>query len=211
MKKLLALLLLPSLAFAGNIGENYVGASLGDYTWENINTSNPIDVSGLSFEIRGNYALHSGVSYVADLSLQFLSANGLDGTPAIIDVDITKFDILLRPYYTFQDIKLFANLGLSSLSADMNGVELIDDSAFLPGVGFEFSIDKITFSPAVNFVDYGIPAEGMTWSLPLQYQINDSIDALFKYEGSNLDDYISSGVRQENELSTWSLGIDYKF
>ena len=93
----------------------------------------------------------------------------------------------------------------------MNGVELIDDSAFLPGVGFEFSIDKITFSPAVNFVDYGIPAEGMTWSLPLQYQINDSIDALFKYEGSNLDDYISSGVRQENELSTWSLGIDYKF
>ena len=211
MKKLFAFLLLPSLAFAGKIGENYVGASLGDYTWENINTSNPIDVSGLSFEIRGNYALHSGVSYGADLSLQFLSANGLDGTPAIIDVDITKFDILLRPYYTFQDIKLFANLGLSSLSADMNGVELIDDSAFLPGVGFEFSIDKITFSPAVNFVDYGIPAEGMTWSLPLQYQINDSIDALFKYEGSNLDDYISSGVRQENELSTWSLGIDYKF
>ena len=211
MKKLFALLLLPSIAFAGKIGENYVGGSLGDYTWENINTSNPIDVSGLSFELRANYALHSGGSYGADLSAQFLSANGLDGSPALIEVDITKFDILLRPYYTFQDIKIFANLGLSSLSADASGLELIDENAFLPGVGLEFSIDKISFSPAVNFVDYGIPAEGMTWSLPLQYQINDSIDALFKFEGSGLDDYISSGVRQENELSTWSLGIDYKF
>ena len=211
MKKLFALLLLPSIAFAGKIGENYVGASLGEYTWENINTSNPIDVSGLSFEFRANYALHSEGNYGADLSAQFLSANGLDGTPALIEVDITKFDILLRPYYTFQDIKIFANLGLSSLSADASGLELIDENAFLPGVGLEFSIDKISFSPAVNFVDYGIPAEGMTWSLPLQYQINDSIDALFKFEGSGLDDYISSGVRQENELSTWSLGIDYKF
>ncbi|MDA0343560.1 MAG: hypothetical protein O2908_05640 [Verrucomicrobia bacterium] len=211
MKKLFALLLLPSIAFAGKIGENYVGASLGEYTWENINTSNPIDVSGLSFELRANYALHSEGNYGADLSAQFLSANGLDGTPALIEVDITKFDILLRPYYTFQDIKIFANLGLSSLSADASGLELIDENAFLPGVGLEFSIDKISFSPAVNFVDYGIPAEGMTWSLPLQYQINDSIDALFKFEGSGLDDYISSGVRQENELSTWSLGIDYKF
>ena len=211
MKKLFALLLLPSIAFAGKIGENYVGASLGDYTWENESSSNPIDVSGLSFELRANYALHSGASYGADLSAQFLSANGLDGSPALIEVDITKFDILLRPYYTFQDIKIFANLGLSSLSADASGLELIDENAFLPGVGLEFSIDKISFSPAVNFVDYGIPAEGMTWSLPLQYQINDSIDALFKFEGSGLDDYISSGVRQENELSTWSLGIDYKF
>lgn len=211
MKKLFALLLLPSIAFAGKIGENSVGASLGEYTWENINTSNPIDVSGLSFELRANYALHSEGNYGADLSAQFLSANGLDGTPALIEVDITKFDILLRPYYTFQDIKIFANLGLSSLSADASGLELIDENAFLPGVGLEFSIDKISFSPAVNFVDYGIPAEGMTWSLPLQYQINDSIDALFKFEGSGLDDYISSGVRQENELSTWSLGIDYKF
>ena len=211
MKKLFALLLLPSIAFAGKIGENYVGVSLGDYTWENINTSTPIEVSGLSFELRANYALHSGGSYGADLSAQFLSANGLDGTPALIEVDVTKFDILVRPFYTLQDIKLFANLGLSSLSSDMNGIELIDENAFLAGVGFEFSIDKITFSPAVNFVDYGIPAEGMTWSLPLQYQVNDSIDALFKYEGSNLDDFISSGVRQENELSTWSLGIDYRF
>jgi hypothetical protein len=211
MKKLFALLLLPSIAFAGKIGENYVGASLGDYTWENESSSNPIDVSGLSFELRANYALHSGGSYGADLSAQFLSANGLDGSPALIEVDITKFDILLRPYYRLQEIKLFANLGLSSLSADMNGIELIDENAFLPGIGLEFSIDKITFSPAINFVDYGIPAKGATWSLPLQYQINDSIDALFKFEGSGLDDYISSGVRQENELSTWSLGIDYKF
>jgi hypothetical protein len=29
MKKLFALLLLPSLAFAGKIGENYVGAQIG--------------------------------------------------------------------------------------------------------------------------------------------------------------------------------------
>ena len=29
MKKLFALLLLPSIAFAGKIGENYVGAGLG--------------------------------------------------------------------------------------------------------------------------------------------------------------------------------------
>ncbi len=28
MKKLFALLLLPSIAFAGNVGENYVGAEL---------------------------------------------------------------------------------------------------------------------------------------------------------------------------------------
>jgi hypothetical protein len=211
MKKLFALLLLPSLAFAGKIGENYVGVSLGDFKWENTNTTQNIDMSGLAFELKANYSIYQNKGYGVDIYAEFLSANGLDGTPALVEVDFSKFDALVRPYYKVQEIVIFANLGVSSLSSDVGGIELIDKSAFIPGVGLELSVDKLTFSPYVDFVDYGDPASGIFWILPLHYQINSNIGASFKFLGSGLDDYVSSGVTQENDVTSWSLGLDYKF
>jgi hypothetical protein len=59
MKKLFALLLLPSLAFAGNIGKNYVGAKLGATNFGVDISGVDVELDGFSFRLGGNYKIYS--------------------------------------------------------------------------------------------------------------------------------------------------------
>ena len=89
MKKLFALLLLPSIAFAGKIGENYVGVELGSSSIgfaysDNDPTSVAIDSSGFSWEISANYNIYkpNAGKYGADLYLSYYNTTTSKGDRA---------------------------------------------------------------------------------------------------------------------------------
>ena len=110
MKKLLALLILPSVAFAGKIGENYLGLELGstnfDFgaSWGTGSVSG--DANGFSFGIGGNYNLYEkeDANYGVDLSIAFHNGSGdekvndTDGDAWNIDSELSIFTVGLRPH-----------------------------------------------------------------------------------------------------------------
>ncbi len=81
MKKILSLLLLPRLVFAGKIGENYVGVELGstnfDFKYSDPTHSVATDANGFSWSISGNYNLYqpNTAQYGVDLGLTYLNGS----------------------------------------------------------------------------------------------------------------------------------------
>ena len=134
MKKLFALLLLPSLAFAGKIGENYVGAKIGQGATGLEISGIDVDWDGFAFKLNGDYNLYSAVNYGSDLNIDFISGSSLDG-PLGTDADLSKFEAILRPYIKFSDLIFFANLGVVSTDIEIKTddyVGKVDKSKFLP-------------------------------------------------------------------------------
>ena len=106
MKKLFALLLLPSLAFAGNIGKNYVGASVG-YMSSNFEVASvDFDFDGFAFGLGGNFnAVPLSSSYGADISISFAQGSGLEGNSNVtnalganVEIDSTSMVLAFRPF-----------------------------------------------------------------------------------------------------------------
>jgi hypothetical protein len=220
MKKLLALLLLPSLAFAGKIGENYVGVELGstniDFGYsDNDPTNVATDANGFSWEISGNYNLYQPTAekYGADLMLSYFSASGDDsakdnnGDTWITDTDISIFKLVLRPHYDIGGFKIFVDLGLlhQDYEIDINsGVSKAsgDSSEFLYGAGFELSTGNFTLTPSVSWAETpsiksnsGNTYNGndtVTFSIPVSYSYSENIDITASFSAINNDDFVNS-------------------
>jgi hypothetical protein len=221
MKKFFALLLLPSIAFAGKIGENYVSAQVGfaDVGFEVLDTEFTWD--GFAFELAGNVALVTEESYGLDLHLSLLHAPSLEG-PGSSETDVTFLNGLARPYIHLGSSKIFANLAFSKASWELNGESQLDDTEFSPGLGIEFSSDKLTIAPSIDYVNYGegIPlGNGDTWedgraliyTIPVSFQYSEKVDVTFKYEIADFEELSLNGLNNGYIYDSFMFGIDYKF
>jgi len=221
MKKLFALILLPSLAFAGKIGENYVGAQIGfadvganfagvKTTWD-----------GFAFELAGNMAVVSQESYGLDLHASLFVGPGLEG-PFNSESDVTFFNGLVRPYLQLGSTKIFANIAFSNANWEVDGVEELDETEFSPGLGLEFSLNQLTFAPSFDYVNYGDGTplgNGVTWedgkaliyTIPVSYQYSDKVGITFKYEIADFEELSFNGLKYGYLYDSLMFGLDYKF
>ena len=221
MKKLFALLLLPSIAFAGKIGENYLSAQIGftDVGAEVMSVKTTWD--GFAFEIAGNMAVVSEDSHGLDLYLSLLHAPSLEG-PVNSEADVTFLNGLARPYILLGSTKIFANLAFSNASWEVDGVSQLDETEFSPGIGIEFCLDKLTVTPSIDYVNYGegIPlGNGVTWedgkaliyTIPVAFQYTEKVDITFKYEIADFEELSFNGLNNSYLYDSLMFGIDYKF
>lgn len=196
---------------AGRLSVHYLDVSLSQMDFE----VSSLDFDNIGLEVGLNMPLYSNQNYGLDLFAEVLNGR-LDG-PATSEVSIQRFDLMFRPYYRLDSSSFFANIGYSSLSSNFSSVPtgsstLIDDSILLLGLGFETSLENITFSPQIEFSDYGIPGEGLLYSLPISYKLSDLFDINFKYEFSDFDSFVdSSGNTTEAKINLFHLGLGYKF
>jgi len=115
---------------------------------------------------------------------------------------------------TLSDIKIFANLGVSVADLELKiapNTYSVDESSFLPGLGFELSFEKLTLTPTVDWVDYDSTAEGVFINLPVSYEYNDKVSITFEYEVASFDDFTISGTKCEYIFDSLMIGLDYKF
>jgi len=221
MKKFFALLLLPSIAFAGKIGENYVSAQVGfaDVGVELMDAK--VTWDGFAFELAGNVAVVTEESYGLDLHLSLLHAPSLEG-PVSSEADVTFLNGLARPYIHLGSSKFFANLAFSNASWEINGESLLDETEFSPGLGIEFSFDKLTIAPSIDYVNYGEGTplgNGVTWedgkaliyTIPVSFQYSEKVDVTFKYEIADFEELSFNGLKNSYLYDSVMLGIDYKF
>ena len=220
MKKLFALLLLPSIAFAGKIGENYVGAQIGfadvganlagvKTTWD-----------GFGYELKGNLAISNQESYGIDLHASFLHGPSLEG-PVNSESDISFFNGVARPYVKFNNFILFANLGFSAASWEIDGSEALDETEFSPGLGLQAQFDKLTITPSFDYVNYGEDTiigntvwedgKALIYTIPISYQYSDKVDFTFKYEIADFEELSINGLKYGYLYDSLMFGLDYKF
>ena len=221
MKKLFALLLLPSIAFAGKIGENYVGVELGstniDFAYsDNDPTNAATDANGFSWEISGNYNLYQPAAekYGADLMLSYFSASGDDSAKDNgnqtwkTDTDVSIFKVALRPHYDIGGFKIFVDLGLLHQDYEMDvinsGTAKVsgDSSEFLYGAGFELSSGNFVLTPSVSWAETpSLKTSGgdtyngndtLTFSIPVSYSYSENIDITVSFSAINNDDFVHS-------------------
>ena len=220
MKKLFALLLLPSIAFAGKIGENYVGAQIGfadvganlagvKTTWD-----------GFGYELKGNLAISNQESYGIDLHASFLHGPSLEG-PVNSESDISFFNGVARPYVKFNNFILFANLGFSAASWEIDGSKALDETEFSPGLGLQAQFDKVTITPSFDYVNYGEDTiigntvwedgKALIYTIPVSYQYSDKVDFTFKYEIADFEELSINGLKYGYLYDSLMFGLDYKF
>jgi opacity protein-like surface antigen len=218
MKKLFALLLLPSIAFAGKIGENYVGAKIGQGATGLEISGVDFDWDGFAFKLNGNYNFYSDAKYGTDLNIDFISGSSLDG-PVGTKADVSKFEGVLRPYMIISEITLFANLGVVAADLEIKADDFtgkIDKTIFSPGVGIEFSLDKLSVAPSIDWVDFdSTNAKGIFVTIPASYAFQDNISITLEYEMASFDSFDTTidgdDVRAEYIYDSLMVGIDYKF
>jgi hypothetical protein len=231
MKKLFALLFLPSLAFAGKIGENYVGVELGstniDFGYSDSGSTNvATDANGFSWEISGNYNLYQPTAekYGADLMLSYFSASGDDSAKDNgdqtwkTDTDVSIFKVGLRPHYDIGGFKIFVDLGLLHQDYEMDIINddtakvSGDSSEFLYGAGFELSSGKFVLTPSVAWAETpSLKTSGgdtyngndtVTFSIPVSYSYSQNIDITASFSAINNDDFTrTQGTRWEKVKS----------
>ena len=229
MEKIFALLLLPTLAFAGKIGENYVGVELGstniDFSYSSTTNFVATDGNGFSWEISGNYNLYqpSASDYGVDLFLSYLSANSDDSANDrdndrwTTDTDVSVLNVGFRPYYDFGGFKLFADLGLFRQDIDIdlttpNAVNVNGDSSeFAYGLGFEFFSGKFSIAPSISWsetptlkasINETFNGKDMvTYSIPVSYSYSDNIDITASFSAINNDDFVHSTTSTEKVKS----------
>ena len=241
MKKLFALLLLPSIAFAGKIGENYVGVELGSSSIgfaysDNDPTSVAIDSSGFSWEISANYNIYkpNAGKYGADLYLSYFNTSSDDSAKDnsnqtwIVDTELSVFALLVRPHYDFGGVKVFADLGLfhQDIKSLVNTTNITGDSTeFLYGVGFEVTSGSLSSTPSISWTESPSLKVGdstytgndtTTYSIPVSYAYSESIDITLSFSAIDNDDFTALAdtdqAKVKTEITTiWGIGIDYKF
>ena len=214
--KLILLLLSSSLVFSASIGSNFLGVNISHTKFEQ--TSGNFEVDGVGFGLIGNYNLYGAESYGIDVNAEFSFANNLSGTPTTVEVEIARLDYVFRPYYQLPLIKIFADIGYSSIKSERTNPnsKLLDSNRFLPAIGFEGSIgpigkSELYFAPTLDFVNYGYKAKGLMYSIPLSYPINEKFGINANCTQSSLDSYKIGSTEIKNKFSVWSIGFDLKF
>jgi hypothetical protein len=197
--------------------------------------------------LEGNFNAYNpeNQQYGIDIPLSYLSIStessgpDSDGDPVTSDFDVDLFQILLRPYYQFDNLIIFLDLGLNYLTIEgdlMYGggdipVGKSGKASFSGGFGFEFGFsESFSISPYVgwsesemcsltqggtqyNFADVDVFAI----SVPLTYSLNEKYDVTFSYTFSDFDrsSVINGAVGSPDSLdieATFiSLGLGYKF
>jgi len=220
MKKLLALLLLPSIAFAGKIGENYVGVELGstnfDFKYTETAGSVSTDANGFSWKISGNYNLYdpSSEQYGLDILLSYYNGSGDDtgvptsgsSTPWTTDTELSIFTAILRPHYDFGGFKVFLDLGLFHQDIELDIKHSSTDKAtgdsteFVYGAGFELDLgDKFSIQPSISWTESpNVNSSSnsfkgndtVTFSIPVSYSYSENIDITASFGAVNNDDFI---------------------
>jgi hypothetical protein len=220
MKKLFALLLLPSIAFAGKIGENYVGVELGstnfDFKYTETAGSVSTDANGFSWEISGNYNLYdpSSEKYGLDIMLSYYNGSGDDtgvptsgsSTPWTTDTELSIFTAILRPHYDLGGFKVFLDLGLFHQDIEIDIKHSSTDKAtgdsteFVYGAGFELDLgDKFSIQPSISWTESpNVNSSSnsfkgndtVTFSIPVSYSYSENIDITASFGAVNNDDFI---------------------
>ena len=229
MKNLFVLLLLPSIAFAGNIGKNYIGASVG-YISSNFEVASvDFEFDGFAFGLGANFnAVPLSSSYGADISISFAQGSGLEGNSNVTnalganaEVDSTSLVLALRPFTKLGSNIVFADLAYSygKSELDVAGFKTTDsDSAFALGVGTEIDLNNLTFTPSLTWIFNDNEAasqidlsEAISLSLPFDYHYNEKLDISFSYSHLFYDSFTVSGVSIKPSGDAFSLGVKYKF
>ena len=231
MKKLFALLLLPSIAFAGKIGENYVGVELGstnfDFKYTQTAGSVSTDANGFSWEISGNYNLYdpSSENYGLDIMLSYYNGSGDDtgvptsgsSTPWTTDTELSVFTVILRPHYDLGGFKVFLDLGLFNQDIEMDIKNSSTDKAngdsteFVYGAGFELGLgDKFSIQPSISWTESpNIKSslntyngnDTVAYSIPVSYSYSDNIDITASFSAINNDDFTNTTTSTEKVTS----------
>jgi hypothetical protein len=236
MNKIIALMLLPSFAFAGKLGQNYVGVELGSTDIEfGYSDSSPLSVktdsTGFSWEISGNYNIYnpSAKKYAADLLLSYYTGSGkksgidTDGDKWTTDTELSAFTAVIRPYYDLGGIKVFADVGVINqdievvLKHDNNRKVPGDSTEFIYGVGFELTSAKFTITPSASWSESpDIKGNAGTYkgndtisySIPVSYSYSDKIDITASFNGVNHDDFpLATTSTTKVKLESTSWGI----
>ena len=229
MKKLIALLLLPSIAFAGNVGKNYVGAGLG-YISSNFEVAAvDFDFDGFAYSLGANFnAVPLSSSYGADISISFAQGSGLEGNSNVtnalganVEIDSTSMVLALRPFTKLGGNIVFADLGYSygKSELDVAGVKTSDsDSAFALGIGTEIDLNNLTFTPSLTWIFNDNEAasnvdlsDAISLSLPFDYHYSEKLDISFGYTHVFYDSYTFQGASIEPSGDAFILGIKNKY
>ena len=240
MKKLFALLLLPSLAFAGKIGENYIGIGSGfitqslDIRTTPNNFSWDAEYDGWAFSIGGNFNLAAPANdrnWGTDVSLSFATADLEPNTDAINyvstintalgisnstnnpqkDLEITSFSGTLTPFILLGDGKLFASVGFGRTEMDDS-----KETGLLLGGGYQATFDKLTLTPSIAHVSLDNDlSDSFSYGIDISYELTKTLDLILGYSHSE-SDKISYAVNNETvnidpSSDTFTFGITYNF
>lgn len=193
--------------FGSNIGSTSFGFGFGDLNFENDTLGSKTTIIDTNiWSLHGSFNGLDSQDRGFDIVMDFYyGSNGEENT-------ISKFDASFRPYLRLGEIVLFAKIGASRIHVVLDDEKFYSERSFIPSVGAQFSLGKLKFTPSLDYVDYDMRAKGIMYSLPLAYSITDYFFLKFEYLGSFLDDYNNGGlVFQENELNSWTLGLDLLF
>jgi hypothetical protein len=194
------------------VGETSLGIEFGEASFEHkVLGRSDLDweVDGTVWELGANFNIKDNANYGMDLALDFYY-----GEPDSdqVKASLSKFDFALRPFMKLNGVILFAELGFSRFHTEIDDEEFFSGRSVVPALGGQFSADKLTFSPSVDYVDYGLQAEGFIFNLPLHYSLNDNFDIFFRYSRTAFDDYTHDDfIYQENAYETFSIGFDLRF
>jgi hypothetical protein len=232
MKKLLALLLLPSLAFAAKIGENYVGFGIG-HTTQSIdvrtspnNLSWDAEYDGWAFSFGGNFNLSApdkNKQWGADVLFSFSSADlepnadaidyltAINSTNPSRDLEVNSLSGTLRPFITLGEGKLFCSLGFGRVENDDS-----KETGLVLGAGYEATFDKITITPSITHtsLDDGL-TDSLSYGVSANYELTEKLDFVLGYSHTITDDvsFVYSGetVNLEPYANTFAFGLTYNF
>jgi len=194
------------------VGETSLGIEFGEASFKHKvlgNSSFDWEVEGTVWELGANFNIKDSSDYGLDLALDFYY-----GEPDSDEVQATlsKFDFALRPFMKFNGLILFAEVGYSRFHSEVDEEDFFSGRSVVPTVGAQFSSNNVTFSPSVDYVDYGLQAEGFIFSLPLHYSLNENFDVFIRYSRTAFDDYTHDDfIYQENDFQTVSFGFDLRF
>lgn len=231
MKKFFALLLLPSIAFAGKIGENYVGiGTFNNTNSADIRTSPSVgswdaEWDGWGFTLGGNLNLKSldSSSWGADIYFVYTQIDLEPNSEAVDyltdagssspndDLESSSFGINLRPYTKLGDGLIFASLGFGRSESDD-----VKESGLSLGAGYELTLDKISLRPQITHVSLDEPIGDQTsFGLIANYELSDKINLILAYRHTKAEDInleVSGvDVKIDQSANTFDIGISYEF
>ena len=211
MKYITYLLLLPSVVFANSIGTNSVGFKIGQTNAGLELNGMKTEWDGFGFGLNGNFNITSQEKFGVDVLFDANFGSGLEGLLGT-ESDVTKITGGVRPYMNLSGFIVFADLGFAHGEFEISGFAESSNTSFAPGLGFELKLEKLSITPSINWVDFGIGGDGTFFNLPISYSFNEVYDLTARYEIASFDsEIVSPGLIGNYIYDSISIGLDYKF